>query len=987
MNSLATPAWLMKAHVPLRSWRILLAALCHLLVRPAAAAGIELAALPFEARIAVPPLLVLAVEGDPASPRSSWPRSYQPEFEYEGYFHHGLCYRYADGIFMPLEEADAAHYCGKQSWSGNFLNWAGMSARDTLHYALIGGVRARDSKQATVLQGTDIGDQGAAGFNKTLDARQADIARLTPFDLPQLFLRTCGGRLQVWRSAPEAACGERSERSQAMLTDLNFKVQVCGEQDLRPWLCKAYGRVSKPEGLLQAASPWLRLALMAPERKVWGGGLIGEHSFAADFTRQENAQPEWDLEIGVLAHGSTVVRRLSKVAQAADKEASDAKLLQALLQANPDLLLAGCQRNHLLRWPAANAKEQDGTTQLAQLRRQFARVQLDYQLSALPTQAELALARDRTLYIASSNPATQASTLGRSELETSATGNPRLPLHAQWQASVEVAEQRRLFTTGSGADSARLIALQATRLAASQLHALRDSPHTLRSDGLLMDRLAWLRGEAGVQESRGGMLANRSGSFAAQWRGNLAYLETAPGQGLVFMATADGLLHAIDSIHGHEVFAWLPSSLLGRVPAASAPDFPAQSLLDGGMNVGSMVQQGRSVPILALAAGYSARGVVALKLAEPAGVAGPGWRALEFSAADDARVGYVLQPPQIVRIASRRGNDRSGRPFLVFASGVNGEPGLFMLALDGTPGAPWVAGSNYFFFPSGAGKAGTVGHLAQPAVVLDDAQNLLHAWAGDERGRLWRFSLVEAAKAEPGFAFVATQVFTATDAAGEVQAITSAPRIAYAADKSYMVLFGSGQWLEINDAAPGSARQESFYGVLDRLGGAAKKRGDLTPRRVRASEAGFRVDGEKAATASLGWVLDFPVKGERVTQSALLLDGRVVFNSLLTPQKPCDALSYRNWELDALQGNSQTETGRTVRPGLQTPLVLRAPTAAVVNAFGRRPAGVASVFLNLPAAGAELEGSSKLKEAQPAGRLAWREIFNWSRLYETQRKP
>lgn len=985
MNRAASLSWPAKQRRPFKFCRMLLAALCYTLAWPLYAAGIELAALPFEPRIAVPPLLILSLEGEQASQRSSWPRPYQSEFDYEGYFHHGLCYRHANGVFTPLEEADAAHYCGKQGWSGNFLNWAGMSALDTLHYALMGGVRVRDSKQATVLERTDLGYQGATSFDKTLDAAQADIARLTPFDVPQLFLRACGHRLQVWRSAPDAACGERPE---AMLSDLVLRVQVCGGQDARPWLCKAYGRTSKPEGLLQAASPWLRMALMSPERKVWGGELIGERSLAPDLTRQENAQPEWDLETGVLAPGGTVLRRLNKVAPAADREASDAKLLQALLQTKPGLLLAGCQRNHLLRWPGPEMSGEDGTAQLALLRRRFARLQLDYQLSALPAQTGLALARERTLYIASSDPASQTSTLGRSELETSASGNPRLPLNAQWQASENEASQRSLFTTGSGADSARLIALEPTRLAASQLQALRDSPQTLRSDGLLMDRLAWLRGEAGVQESRGGKLANRSGSFAVHWRGNLAYLETAPGQGLIFMATADGLLHAIDAIQGREVFAWLPSALLGRVPAAAAPDFPAQSLLDGGMSVGSLTRQARNVPVLALAAGYSARGVFALTLADPAGVDGPGWRALEFSAADDERVGHVLQPPQIVRIASRRGNDKSSRPFVVFSAGLNGEPGLFMLALDGAPGAPWVAGSNYFFFPTGTGKAGTIGHLAQPALVLDDAQNLLHAWAGDERGRLWRFSMVEDLKSAAGFKLEASQVFTAASAAGEAQVISSAPRVAYAADKSYMVLFGTGQWLEINDAAPGSARQESFYGLLDRAGATAKKRGDLTLRRVRASEAGFRVDGEKAATATFGWVLDFPAKGERVTQSALLLDGRVVFNSVVTPASPCEALAYRSWELDALQGSSQTESGRKLTPGLQAPLVLRAPTAPVANAFGRRPAGAASVFMTLPAAGAELEGGSKLnKEAQPAGRLAWREIFNWSRLYEAQRKP
>ena len=953
------------------------------LAAPVATKAMELLPLPFEARIAVPPLLVMAIDSAPQALQSSWPQAYQAQAEYEGYFHHGLCYRHEAGVFIPAREADGDHYCSGSLWSGNFLNWAGMSALDTLRYALTGGARAQDSDQLTVLARADLGKQAAENFNKRLDAQQADIARLLPYDLARIFLRSCGQRLQLWRVAPTHACGTRAP---GLLSEVELQVQVCGDQDRRPWLCKAYGRASKPEGLLQAAAPWLRMALQV-RGGFLGGGLIGAQSLGRNWSRQDNPHPEWDTGTGIMAPGATLLRQVSRAPPASNPQSNAASLLQAALQPESRLTLASCQRTHVLRWPQAETAAQDGATQLAALRRQFARMQLDTQRSALPAQVSMAMQAYASLYLASTDPATFSSSLQRYALETERAGTPLLPPNALWEASLPEAGQRKLLTSGSQADGGRLLALSASRLSPGQLQALGKSPSSLRPDGLLMERLAWLRGNMSVQESGGGQLADRQGSFASQFGGNLAWLESPAGQAWVFMTTGEGLLHAIDAATGKEAFAWMPSALLARLPAAAAPDFPAQSLLDGGISVGSLAGQGKNLPVLAVAGGHSVRGVFALTLADPSRSAGSGWRALEFTEADDARVGHVLQAPQFVRIATGSAKDKTSRPFLLFSSGVNATAGLFLLALDGTPGAPWVEGSNYFFFPAGSATLAPGAHLASAAAVSDDEQNLRHAWAGDEHGRLWRFSLAQDATVPAGFAVSVALVFNAAGAKGESQIISSAPRIAYGPQQGWLVLFGTGQWLEAKDAAPAAARQESFYGLLDRPGVAGMAtRADLNLRKLAPSEAGFRVEGAKSAPGSRGWVIDFPLKGERVVQAALLREGRVMFTSLIAPNSPCDALAWRSWDLDALQGTSPLPTGRSARRSLLTPLVLPGPDAASSNAFGQRRAGAASIFLEVPAPGAALDGIP-VHDPLPLGRLAWREIHNWSRLHAAQSKP
>jgi Tfp pilus tip-associated adhesin PilY1 len=65
----------------------------------------------------------------------------------------------------------------------------------------------------------------------------------------------------------------------------------------------------------------------------------------------------------------------------------------------------------------------------------------------------------------------------------------------------------------------------------------------------------------------------------------------------------------------------------------------------------------------------------------------------EFSAKDDAKLGYTIGNPVITKLAN-------GRPAVIFGNGYNQSSGttasLFVLYLDKQPGTAWTQGSNYF---------------------------------------------------------------------------------------------------------------------------------------------------------------------------------------------------------------------------------------------------------------------------------------------------
>ncbi len=68
--------------------------------------------------------------------------SYKNSIDYYGYFDSYKCYSYTNSRFEP-SSVTSTKYCSGL-WSGNFLNWAGMTRIDTIRKILYGGLRSID---------------------------------------------------------------------------------------------------------------------------------------------------------------------------------------------------------------------------------------------------------------------------------------------------------------------------------------------------------------------------------------------------------------------------------------------------------------------------------------------------------------------------------------------------------------------------------------------------------------------------------------------------------------------------------------------------------------------------------------------------------------------------------------------------------------------------------------------------------------------------
>src|SRR5262249_2484015 len=135
---------------------------------------------------------------------------------------------------------------------------------------------------------------------------------------------------------------------------------------------------------------------------------------------------------------------------------------------------------------------------------------------------------------------------------------------------------------------------------------------------------------------------------------------------------------------------------------------------------------------------------------------------------------------------------------------VTGQAYLFIVFMDGPSGSggSWVQGTDYIKIPTGAGSAGTPNGLATPVLFDRNGDGAGdYRYAGDLPGPRWKFDVSNASTGSWQVAVGGQALFTATDYAGNGQAITSQPQLSFNPNGGLMVTFGTGKYLEVADDA------------------------------------------------------------------------------------------------------------------------------------------------------------------------------------------
>ena len=207
-----------------------------------------------------------------------------------------------------------------------------------------------------------------------------------------------------------------------------------------------------------------------------------------------------------------------------------------------------------------------------------------------------------------------------------------------------------------------------------------------------------------------------------------------------------------------------------------------------------------------------------------------------------------------------------------------------------------------------------------------NSQNVVQAaYAGDLKGRLWKFDMSSAAATGWGVAFGGKPLFSAPIEATTVgsttiyklQPITAQPLLIDHPINGKMVYVGTGKFNEISDKT--TTDPQAFYAIWDKDGGT----GEITPATLQpqAINGSIKINNNtyfKSTNNDVdwavknGWYLPLsttnPYVGERIIYPAQTSRDRIIFTTAaVSSPDPCESIGIgRLFELDAAKGGMLT---------------------------------------------------------------------------------
>ncbi|MDO9107002.1 MAG: PilC/PilY family type IV pilus protein [Methylovulum sp.] len=491
---------------------------------------------------------------------------------------------------------------------------------------------------------------------------------------------------------------------------------------------------------------------------------------------------------------------------------------------------------------------------------------------------------------------------------------------------------------------------------------------------------------------------------------------------------------------GDEVLAYIPSPVFPNLTKLTTQTYNLNHLyfVDGSPMIADafVSSSWRTVLIGSMAAG--GKGYYALDVTDPSQFTEANAANIllwEFNDTDDADMGFAFNLPttnsdtaqakQIIKLAN-------GKWAAIVGNGYNSSSGkavLYILFIEDGIDGNWNLGD----FVKIVVDAPTANDNGLSTPVPFDSNDDGYAdtiYAGDLKGNMWKFlvgpnpsdssvtndpstwklafSSATCANLTPS---TCNPLFKAINNSGFTQPIIWPPEVTLHPDSGQLVLFGTGKYIEAADNTDFKA--QTFYGIWDRhnanlLGTPVASRDtDLLPQTVTESAlagGNFRLPTShpinwrpappatfNAANCSgactpthMGWYMDLPIAGERITGVPKLVNKAIFFNTLIPSSTLCStgtgwlmALDYASGgavpsrQIFDTGGNGNFNNDDTHAGGYEVGLALGGTT--LIENFNDTSSnigvGVSSVISgNLNTVRLNLGTASK-------SRLSWREIM------------
>ena len=399
---------------------------------------------------------------------------------------------------------------------------------------------------------------------------------------------------------------------------------------------------------------------------------------------------------------------------------------------------------------------------------------------------------------------------------------------------------------------------------------------------------------------------------------------------MVYVGANDGMLHGFAEADGEERIAYVPAEVYSNLASLARPEYNHRYYVDSGPNIVDAYLATRDDPasladglwrtVLVGGLGGGGQAVFALDVTDPANFDEVNAASLvlwEFDDSDDRDLGFTYGKPQITKMANGRwaavfGNGYNNSAVDGMASGT-GRAVLFIVDLE--------TGALISKLNTNTGSVATPNGLATPAVIDYDGDYVAdYIYVGDLQGNMWKFDVTDADPTQWASDYTSggnPQPLFTTSAS---QPITTQPQVTFHPDglDGFMVYFGTGQYLEVDDNDPFAQPTQAFYGIWDKDESSLTvfDSTDLVTQTINNQyQQGFDTDEDGVDDTSywlrdmsdndvdyagdLGWKINLQPTlvegaanannfGERQVSNAVVRDGRVIFTTLIPSQQPCE---------------------------------------------------------------------------------------------------
>lgn len=388
---------------------------------------------------------------------------------------------------------------------------------------------------------------------------------------------------------------------------------------------------------------------------------------------------------------------------------------------------------------------------------------------------------------------------------------------------------------------------------------------------------------------------------------------------VIYQAANDGMLHAVKSSDGTELWNYIPSFVIPNLSALTNQSYAHQFYVDATPTVADMLMGGtwssgtytsgtgswKTLLVGGLRAG--GQGYYAIDVTNPAFNTSAAlaskvkWEFPNTSTASYAsEVGYSYGQPLLVKTAAGW--------VVILTSGYNNADNYgHVFVLDPETGA--------VLKDMTTGKTETSSNpagLAHLSTYSADGSTYTALYAGDLNGNVWRFDISDASI--NNWSSSATKIVTLKDASGNTQPVTSAIEIGQLSGKP-MLYIGTGRYLGSSDLNATSMSQvQTVYGIVDDGSVYTATPRSLSPTFVAQTISGTQVSRNSVTyPTNKGWYLDLPA-GQRVLTDIQAAFGTLIFNTTYPSSTTCSSASYQyqiNQFTGGMMDNSYFSTGTT----------------------------------------------------------------------------